>query len=210
MKSLINLILGFYLLSLSGLSLAQEPTVISDDNYVITIFSDGSGALGRRFDPTSTVSCTSFSCEYKRKKANENTVYEDTWDFRIKNDEMTDEQIITTSRYPHKISKEFGEMKLKSNIYLWLNLSDPSQEILCVGGNDYPGIAAMIRVDENKAITTNEKGCLVLSPALDTQLRSGVNLVIRGSHWPYKRPETQNIGLDGYSKITEFLRSRRK
>ena len=101
-------------------------------------------------------------------------------------------------------------MKLKSDIYLWVNLSQSSQEVLCVAGHDYPGLTAMIRVDGKKAIETNENGCLSLSNSLDDQLRSGLKVVIRGSHWPYKSPETKSISLDGYRVMTDFLRARRK
>ena len=68
----------------------------------------------------------------------------------------------------------------------------------------------MIRVDSKKAIETNENGCLSLSNSLDNQLRSGLKVVIRGSHWPYKSPETKSISLDGYRVMTDFLRARRR
>ncbi|MEP4525113.1 MAG: hypothetical protein ABJ005_13980, partial [Alloalcanivorax venustensis] len=110
----------------------------------------------------------------------------------------------------HKISDRFGEMELKSDIYLWINLSQSTREVFCVAGHDYPGLTAMIRVDSEKAIETNENGCLSLSNSLDDQLRSGSKVFIRGSHWPYKSPETKNISLDGYRVMTDFLRDRRK
>lgn len=199
-----------YLLGLPCFAISEEPTVIFEDGYVVKVYSDGSGTLGKSFDPESTLSCKSFSCEYKRKNANSKTTFDDEWSFQVKNDEMDDEQIITVRRYPHKISDRFGEMQLKSDIYLWINLSQSSREVLCVAGHDYPGLTAMIRVDNKKAIETNENGCLSLSNSLDDQLRSGSKVVIRGSHWPYKSPETKDISLDGYRVMTDFLRARRK
>jgi hypothetical protein len=185
-------LLPILLLILSVTAQGNESETLNIGNYVGKIYSDGSGSLGKKFDPNSTLGCKSFSCEYKRKNADATTSFDDTWSFHIRNDEMSDKQIITVARHPHKISKEFGEMKLKSSIYLWLNLSGKNQELLCIAGHDFPGLAAMIRVDDNKAIETNEKGCLILSRELDDQLMAGKNLTIRGSHWPYKSPETTN------------------
>ncbi|MEP1895712.1 MAG: hypothetical protein ABJQ98_16530 [Alloalcanivorax venustensis] len=202
--------LTIYLLGLPCFAISEEPTVIFEDGYVVKIYSDGSGTIGKKFDPKSTLSCNSFSCEYKRKNANSETTFDDEWSFQVKNDEMDDEQIITVRRYPHKISDRFGEMELKSDIYLWINLSQSTREVFCVAGHDYPGLTAMIRVDSEKAIETNENGCLSLSNSLDDQLRSGSKVFIRGSHWPYKSPETKNISLDGYRVMTDFLRDRRK
>ncbi|MEP4348476.1 MAG: hypothetical protein ABJ343_05540 [Marinobacter sp.] len=202
--------LTIYLLGLPCFAISEEPTVIFEDGYVVKIYSDGSGTIGKKFDPKSTLSCNSFSCEYKRKNGNSESTFDDEWSFQVKNDEMDDEQIITVRRYPHKISDRFGEMELKSDIYLWINLSQSTREVFCVAGHDYPGLTAMIRVDSEKAIETNENGCLSLSNSLDDQLRSGSKVFIRGSHWPYKSPETKNISLDGYRVMTDFLRDRRK
>lgn len=198
------------LLGLSCGAMSAEPDVIVKDGYVLKIYSDGSGTLGRQFDPQSTLSCESFSCEYKRKNAGSETTFDDIWSFQVKSDEMNDEKVITVNRRPHKIDEEFGEMRLESEIYLWINFSETSREVLCVAGHDYPGLTAMIRVDNKNALKTNENGCLSLSPGLDGQLMSGSTLIIRGSHWPYKSPETKSISLDGYKKVSKFLRAQRK
>lgn len=193
----------------SCMALASEPEILNFGDYVGRIYSDGSGSLGKRFDPSVTMSCKSFACEYDRKNSYDHTSFKDTWSFRIKNDEITDAQIITVERRPYKISKEFGEMQLKSNVYLWLNLSDRNKEMLCVAGHDFPDMKAMIRVDDNDPIETNEKGCLLLTKNLDGQMRSGSEVTIRGHHWPYRGAETFKINLGGYIQITEYLLRKR-
>lgn len=188
---------------------AQEAQVYDLGKYVARLYSDGSGSIGKRFDASVTKGCKSFSCEYDRKHADKNTILKDTWSFKIKNDEMTDEQKISARRYPYNMSDAFGEIKLDSNVYLWINLSNADQEVLCVAGHDYPGKTAMIRVDKNDPIETNKNGCLHLNSSLDDQLRNGYTLVIRGYHWPYDRAETREISLGGYIQMREFLRARR-
>lgn len=209
MRSYADLAKGLLVLAIvanSCVALASEPEVLNFGDYVGRIYSDGSGSLGKRFDPSVTMSCKSFACEYDRKNADANTSFKDIWSFRIKNDEMTDAQVITVERRPYKISQEFGEMRLTSNVYLWLNLSDSNKEVLCVAGHDFPGMKAMIRVDSNAPIETNEKGCLLLTKSLDGQMRTGSEVTIRGYHWPYRGAETFNIDLGGYIAITEYLR----
>ncbi|MCH2556840.1 MAG: hypothetical protein MK005_06005 [Alcanivorax sp.] len=202
-------VLRLLLVGIACGAMAEEPDLIIEDGYVLEIFSDGSGSLGRQFDPKATMSCKSAYCEYKRKNADSRTTFRDTWSFQIKKDAMSDEKTITLTRKPHEISEEFGEIEFNSDIYLWINLRRASREMLCVAGHDYSGLTAMIRVDSAKPMKTNENGCVLLSSALNKQLVSGSKLVIRGSHWPYQSPETQNISLDGYKKITQFLRDRR-
>ena len=192
----------------SGGVLAESENLVFGD-YVGKIYDGGSGSLGKRFDPEVTISCKSFSCEYDRKNADENTSFSDTWSFHIKTDEMTDEQQITVSKYAWKINEQFGEMRMDSNIYLWMILTDKNSEVLCVAGHDYPGMTGMIRVDKNPPLETRENGCLELTKDLDDQLRSGSQITIRGSHFPYRGAETQVVDLGGYSEMSDFLRSRR-
>jgi len=199
-----------------ALILVTPPTTAEDANvfklgqYVGRLYSDGSGFIGKRPDPGATKGCKSFPCEYDLRTADENPVFKDTWSFRIKNDEMTDEQKITVRRYPYKLTDSFGEIKLESNLYLWMNFSNAEREILCVSGHDFPGKKAMIRVDSNDPIETNKNGCLRLDTSRDSQLRKGNSLIIRGYHWPYDGAETRSISLGGYIKTSEFLRGRRQ
>lgn len=204
---------AFCTLTLLGASVpvwAQEAQIYDLGNYVARLYSDGSGSIGKRFDLSATKGCKSFSCEYDRKHSDNDTVFKDTWSFRIKNDEMTDEQKISVRRYPYKMTDQFGEIKLDSNVYLWINLSNAHREVLCVAGHDFPGKTAMIRVDKNDPIETNKNGCLHLSSSLDDQLRKGNTLIIRGYHWPFDGAETREVSLGGYIKTTEFLRARRQ
>lgn len=43
-----------YLLGLPCFAISEEPTVIFKDGYVVKIYSDGSGTIGKKFDPKST------------------------------------------------------------------------------------------------------------------------------------------------------------
>jgi hypothetical protein len=122
---------------------------------------------------------------------------------------MTDEQKITVTKDVWKINEQFGQMRMDSNINLWIRLTDKNYEVLCVLGHDYPGMTGMIRVDKNPPLETRENGCLELTNDLDDQLRSGSKITIRGSHFPYRGAETQVIDLGGYSEVSDFLRSRR-
>ena len=202
--------LSVIILTLNSLVVLAESENLVFGDYVGKIFSDGSGSLGKRFDPEVTMSCKSFNCQYIRDNADANTSFEDKWNFHIKIDEMTDEQRITVRRYAYRFTEEFGEIKMGHKIKLFLNLTYKDYELLCVSGHDFPGMTGMIRVDKNPAIETKEDGCLKLSKALDGQLRSGSKLTIRGSKFPSRSPKTRVIDLGGYSEMSDFLRNRRR
>lgn len=209
MAQLVKFVFYLFVVGLPQLSVAEEAKIYDFGQYVGRLYSDGSGSVGKRFDPKATESCQSFSCRYDRENANANSVFKDSWSFRIKNDEMSDEQIITVSRQPYKMSKDFEEIQLKSGIYLWINLSKKGEEILCVAGHDFPGKKAMIRVDSNALIETNVNGCLFLNESLDSQMKAGIKITIRGYNWPYDGAETFEINLGGYTKTMDFLRGQR-
>ena len=164
-KPLQPALVSFFILAavLSYPAHATEERILDFGEYIGKMYSDGSGHLGKRFDPSMTLSCKSFACEHKRRNADADTTFNNTWAFHVRIDEMTDQKIITTSRRPYKLSAEFGEMALNSNVYLWLDLSSVDQEILCVGGHDFPGMKAMVRVNSNSPIETNEEGCISLT-----------------------------------------------
>jgi hypothetical protein len=209
-KRMLLKILSVLILTLNSLvALAEAESLVFGD-YVGKIYDGGSGSLGKRFDPEVTMSCKYFNCEYKRKNADTNTSFDDEWSFNIRNDEMTDEQKITVTKDAWKIDEEFGEIKMKTSISLFLRLTDKNYESLCVLGHDYPDMTGMIRVDKNPPLETKENGCLQLTKNLDDQLRSGSKITIRGSKFPYRGAETQVIDLGGYSEMSDFLRSRRK
>ena len=211
-KRMLLKILSVLILTLNSLvALAEAESLVFGD-YVGKIYDDGSGSLGKRFDPEVTMGCDSFKCRMDRRDAEEDPdmAFNDQWRFHVTIDEMTDEQKITVRRDPYKIIESAGEMAMKSNISLWLRLTDKDYESLCVLGHDYPDMTGMIRVDNNPPLKTKENGCLLLTKDLDDQLRSGSKITIRGSKFPYRGAETQEIDLGGYAAITDFLRSRRK
>ena len=208
LKQLIKFSVYFLAITCSQYGVAEEAKILDFDRYVGRIYSDGSGSIAKRFDPKVTESCKTPSCKRDRKNANVNSRFDDSWHFHIKNDEMSDKQIITVRKHPYTISKEFGEIRLTSNIYLWLSLSTKGKEVICVSGHDYPGKNAMIRIDSNPAIKTNTEGCLWLTEDLDSQMKAGSKITIRGYHWPYGY-ETSKISLGGYTKTTQFLRGER-
>ena len=181
-------ILKVVLLSLFPIASIASETSLDLGDYIGRIFSDGSGTIGAPDDVNN---------------------YIDTWSFRIKNDEMTDEKIITVNRYAYTNSEEFGKIQLQYEIWLFINLSKTNKEILCIGGHDYPGKTGMIRIDKNAPITTDVNGCLRLNKKLDKQLRSGNKITLRGYNWPYEGGETKTINLNGYIATSEFLRSKR-
>ena len=202
--------LNVLILTLNSLVVLAESETLVFGDYVGQIYSDGSGSLGKRFDPEVTMSCKTFNCEYNRSNSDANTSFDDKWSFHIRNDEMTDEQKITVKKYAWKFTEEFGEIRMTSSISLWLRLTDKNYESLCVLGHDYPGMTAMIRVDKNPPLETKENGCLQLTKDLDGQLRSGSKITIRGSKFPYSGSETKVIDLGGYSEMSDFLRNRRR
>ncbi len=193
-------------LALPGFVVANEAQDLELGSYIGRIYQDGSGAIGQRFDPATLESCQTFSCKHRRSNATATTMVGDYWSFQVKTDEMTDHRMIILSRRHHIISKEFGEMQPNSNIYLWLVLSSKARERVCVGGHDFPGKKAKIRVDSLPALTTNTEGCVPLTNQLYSQMSSGTTLTVRGYHWPYDAPETREIKLGGFKESVDFLR----
>ncbi|MFI9653420.1 hypothetical protein ABGV17_01630 [Guyparkeria sp. GHLCS8-2] len=181
-------LIGALLCLFSYASMGGEATHLDFGNYVGRIYSDGSGNIGKQSDVEN---------------------FKDTWSFRIKTDEMTDEKVITVNRYAYKNSKEFGALKLDHEIWLWINFSKEGRETLCIAGHDFPGKNGMIRIDKNDPITTSENGCVPLSRNLDAQLKKGEQITLRGYHWPYEGGETKKISLGGYVVVSEFLRTKR-
>jgi hypothetical protein len=69
----------------------------------------------------------------------------------------------------------------------------------CVFGHDFPGRSAQIRVDNNRAITTNTEGCIYGAAArrLQQQLLSGSSLQTRRVEWPYNSSRDKEILIAG-------------
>lgn len=184
----IALYVGALFVLFSQTRVSSDAALLNFGNYIGRIWHDGSGVIGKPSDVEG---------------------FKDTWSFRIKTDEMTDEKVITADRYAYTNSREFGKLKLNYDIWLWLNFSKKDQEMLCIAGHDYPGKRGMIRIDKNRPITTNENRCVRLSKDLDTQLRKEGQITLRGYHWPYGGGETKTISLGGYIALSGFLRSKR-
>ena len=180
--------LWILLLALSCPALSESEQKLDFGSYIGRIWSDGSGVIGTPADVAG---------------------FKDTWSFQIKNDEMTDEKVITVRKYAFTNSPQFGRLKLNADISLWINFSNPEQEVLCLSGHDYPGMKGMVRIDINAPIKTSEQGCVLISEAVEQQLRNGNTIVLRGYAWPYKGGETQKISLGGYIATSTFLRGKR-
>jgi hypothetical protein len=177
-----SIILFFIFMSFSSIG-AVGTQNLDFGKYKGRIHSDGSGSIG----------------------TSENLKgFKDIWSVRIKKDEMTDEKIITVRRDAYK-----SGFRLRSDISLFLELSNKENEYLCISGHNYPNKKGIIRVDKNQPIETNVNGCVKLSTDLDSQMRKGNNITLRGYNWPYDAGETQNISLGGYISVSEYLRSRR-
>lgn len=154
---------------------------------VARVFSDGSGLAGTREEVTS---------------------FGNAWSVRIKKDEITDESIIYTTRKPY-FEYQGSRHDARTDLRLYAEFSNKNGEILCVSGHDFPGKKAIIRIDSNPAIETNEHGCLALTQSLNNEIRQAKELTLRGYVWPYESPETHKVNLGGYSAISNFLRSKR-
>ncbi|QIZ75753.1 hypothetical protein [Ferrimonas lipolytica] len=168
---------------------ASDAEILKLGPYTGLLWPDGSGVIGKPYDVEK---------------------FKDRWSFLIKVDEMNDDQEITVDRKAYKNTDEFGKIRLSANIYLWLNISKAEEEILCVAGHDYPGKKAMIRVDKHDPIETNVSGCVALDDELDSLLKGGTKITIRGYHWPYGGAETFQIDLAGYTTTIDFLRGKRR
>lgn len=158
------------------------PKITNLGKYQASLFSDGSGSFG-----------TPQQVEY----------HDNTWNIEIKKDEMTDKPDISAYRMAR--TKNGGP----SSIGLYLSLDAADKETACAFGHDYPGRKAMLRIDKNKPITTNENGCIWLTKNLDSQLRKGAKVTIRAYEWPYDYGITRDVDLSGYTALTNYLRNAR-
>lgn len=79
----------------------------------------------------------------------------------------------------------------------------------CVIGHDFPGKMASIKVDDNTAIKTNDKGCIGGSEAqlLEQQLLAGKRLITRRVEWPYEALRDKEFIIAGsFSSALELYR----
>ena len=187
-KMSVRALLGRCLIILPLLVSSDEGKQLKLGNYVGRIYSDGSGNLGTPKDIAN---------------------FSDYWHLQFNSDSITDKKIIKANRYAFNNTKEFGKVQYKYHIWLSLDLSNKSSEYLCVAGHNFPGKKAFIRVEKNAPITTGENGCVLIDASLDSQLKKGNQITLRGYYWPYEGGEDQIISLAGYAELTEFLRKKR-
>ena len=176
----------FQISILTSISLAEEDIKIG--SFIGKLYEDGSGIFGNQEDVAD---------------------FKDVWSITVAIDKITDKTIIRGERDAFNMTKEYGKIRLKTDISLGLNFSDKNSEYICVNGHDFPDMTAFIRVDKNKPITTNKNGCTKLTSTLDKQLRSGNKVTLRGYVWPYRGAEDQEFELSGYAELTDFFREKR-
>ncbi|MBQ0716923.1 MAG: hypothetical protein KBT76_05870 [Sulfitobacter litoralis] len=77
----------------------------------------------------------------------------------------------------------------------------PSGEMkgFCILGHDFPGRRGAVRVDKNRAFTTDTDGCLSTNQtrALQSQLMNGQVLSVRYVEWPYDYNKDTTYRLSG-------------
>jgi len=174
-----------FVLLFSQAAYSESPTLHSLGKYKLRLYSDGSGSFGLPKDLE---------------------LFRNLWSVHITKDEMTDKIKITAYRMGRI---DIGGRKVSAPLGLYIDLSKSSNEFACVFGHDFPGRTAMIRVGGNAPVKTNKGGCVALSKDLDKQLRSGQMVKVRGREWPNDWDRTFDVNLDGYTVLTDYLRSKR-
>lgn len=74
---------------------------------------------------------------------------------------------------------------------------DKSPQLVCINAHNFPNRTAMIRIDKNEPVTTDEKGCVAAGTVMP-QIQSGKVFLARWYKWPQDQPidtETQLMGL---------------
>jgi hypothetical protein len=177
--------IGSVIQPITKTSVGNSPTMHSLGKYQLSLYSDGSGSFGLPKDLE---------------------LLGNHWSFHVKSDEMTDKIKVTAYRMGQF---DINGKKFSAPFGLYLDLAKSSNELICVLGHDFPGRTALIRVDKNNAVKTNNKGCVKLSKKLDVKFRSGQIAKVRGREWPDDFDKTFDVNLDGYSVLTDYLRSKR-
>lgn len=77
-------------------------------------------------------------------------------------------------------------------------------KIVCAFGHDYPGRQAMIRIDQNPALTTDTMGCIEASSIMP-QLTTGSIALVRSVRWPNDFPVDASVSLAGFVKTLEVI-----
>lgn len=188
MKNLILVTLAFSLIGCAQ----QPPRYVGEtaqtfnyQGYILNVYSDGSGSFGRQQDM--------------------DLIRGNRWSFIAKQDEVTDLVVLNARR--RGLSN--NPMIVESSLGILVDLSEHNllPHRLCVSGHDFPGVAAYIRIGDSEAIRTSDSGCINLTEDIDQSLRNAEEVIVRGTKWPYRTQITTTVNLDGYSQLTDYLRS---
>lgn len=117
-----------------------------------------------------------------------------TWAAACQRDAMTDKIDCTLEQYDSSIMVDFG--------------GGASPIAVCIVSHDFPGRRGAIRVDGNKAITTNNYGCAPAQP-LFNEMKIGKTIRSQYYKWPYDFPQDAKGTLTGIANSIAELPARR-
>ncbi|ANM04657.1 hypothetical protein AMC78_CH02570 [Rhizobium phaseoli] len=93
---------------------------------------------------------------------------------------------------PINDNKNCGTYDVFERVVVGFDATDRPTEI-CLPGHDFPGRTAFLRVDKNKAIETDEDGCV--GGGYIAQMIKGKQLVSRIVVWPYDKFDDDKTDL---------------
>ena len=92
---------------------------------------------------------------------------------------------------------------------LWIWLYGDGRLQVSIGGDQYPGTSASIRVDSNTAITSpaNNEGFFTTAHArrIVEQLHSGSRVATRYVDWPYRSAVDSTFDLQGFDEAYQYI-----
>lgn len=80
-----------------------------------------------------------------------------------------------------------------------IGLSGAIPSMLCLGAHDFPGMRGMIRIDREKPIVTDERGCVLWTRI--SNLTKAQTLTIRYYKFPHDSPEESKEDLRGLRNV---------
>ncbi|TWT22239.1 hypothetical protein FQY83_04185 [Luteimonas marina] len=92
---------------------------------------------------------------------------------------------------------------------LWVWLYQTGRVEVFIGGDQYPGTSATIRIDSNPAIKSPSDSEGVFTAAqskqIVQQLISGDTVATRYVDWPYRSANDDSFGLSGFDEAYEYI-----
>lgn len=92
---------------------------------------------------------------------------------------------------------------------LWVWLHQGGRVEVFIGGNQYPGTSATIRIDSNPAINSpsDSEGVFTAdqSKQIVQQLLSGSTVATRYIDWPYRSATDESFELNGFDEAYEYI-----